>query len=255
MYQIKFKDFTSKEAYCQLQRYFVGQDYRGRYKEESEQTLGLAVVMEIEDPLSNPEIIIYSRDDEQKEIYKEEKFEEDFLYPRISGLASEAFKALVKQMSQKGIVTNEHIQGYIMNYLNRLVHSKNKVKQAKYLPDSVQDMLLNQYQQLEEAIRDFLNNPFPHVKQKLQFKWSRTDVIYFFHLLRKNRVFEYMNDADLGRVIDNVAEYYNEGEGRYEEIKNSRKHLNAFLNTEGRPEEPALNRIKTIFQSEDFYNI
>jgi hypothetical protein len=254
MYQIKFKDFTSVDAYCQLQRYFLGRDYRGHYLEKSKENPAVAEVMKIGKPLNNPEIVVYSRDDDQNEVYTAEKFEEDFLFPQIAGIASAAFKALLAEMSKKGIITEEQVQSFTLSYLNQLVRSRDKIKQADYLSGGIKETLYNQYDQLEEVIRDFLKDPFPYIKQKLQFKWSRTDVIYFFHLLRKNRVIEYMSDADLGRVIDNAVEYRNEADGKYEEIKNSRKHLNAYLNTEGRPEDPALNRIKRIFQSEDFYN-
>lgn len=254
MYQIKFKDFTSVDAYCQLQRYFLGRDYRGHYLEESKENPAVAEIMKIENPLDNPEIVVYSRDDEQKDIYTAEKFEDDFLFPRLTGIASATFKALIAEMSKKGIVTEDQVHSFTLSYLNQLVRSREKIRGADYLSAKIKEMLYIQYAQLEEVIRDFLKDPFPYIKQKLQFKWSRTDVIYFFHLLRKNRVIENMSDADLGRVIDNVVEYRNEAEEKYEEIKNSRKHLNAFLNTEGRPEEPALNRIKTIFQSDDFYN-
>ncbi len=252
MFQIKFKDFTSVDAYCQLQRYFLGRDYRGFYLERGDS--GMAEVMKIEQPLDNPEIVSYSRDDDHSDLYVAEKFQEDFLFPNIDGMSGVASKALLKEMNEKGIITEEQVQRFASNYLNELTHSREKTREAEYLDTKVKQMLLDEYDKLEDVVRNFLKNPFPNVKQKLQFKWRRTDVIYFFHLLRKNRIIEYMSDADLGRILDNVMEYYNEAEEKYEGITNSRKHLNAYLNTEGRPEDPALNRIKSIFQSEDFYN-
>ena len=170
----------------------------------------------------------------------------------MSKLAFEDFKERIKL---KALYTPELLDGYAKDFSNRLNRTKITIENSDYLKDEIKRIVLDQLEHLEDLIEVYKKNPYPDVKHKIQFNWSRTDVIYFFHLLRKNNVIADIGDADLGRLIDNAAEYYHQGNNQYQEISASKKHLNAFLNTEGRPEDPANKRLRNIFQNDDFYNV
>ena len=105
---------------------------------------------------------------------------------------------------------------------------------------------------LEDRIQSVIQNPYPEIKEKISFNWPSSDIEYFFHLLRANKQIDNINDADLGRIIDNFFEYRGVDE-KYHSINSSRKHLSAYNKNSRAVNKPNARLVK-IF-SPDFFNI
>lgn len=255
-YIIKFKDFNSKKSFIELQRYFLGLDYKQEFFEEVEiDDYKELRVIKFNEPLKNPSIINYSKNYEGEEKYEEIKFEENFLLPKIENMAILAIERFEKNIITKGLYSGELLQGYALDYQNKINKIRDEIEPNNYLSENVRSILLGELDKLEDAISKYVKNPLPDVKEKIPMNWSRTDIIYFFHLLRRNGVIDNIREADLGRVLDNGFSYYDNKEKKYCDIKNSKKHLNAFWKEGGRPENAANERLKKLFQNEDFFNV
>lgn len=255
-YIVKFKDFRSKKAFIELQRYFLSLDYKQEYFEkveidDSEQLR----VCQFNEPLENPSIIYYSRNYEGQEKYDVIEFEKDFLLPKMKNLSNSSMQRFKKNIGVKGLFSDELLQGYALNTQNKINKIKDVIELNSYLSQEVTAVLLVEIDKLEDLIGKYVKNPLPELKEKIPIKWSRTDIIYFFHLLRRNGVIDNIREADLGRILDNGFKYFDNKEKKYCDIKNSKKHLNAFWNEGGRPENAASERLKEVFQNEDFFNV
>ena len=101
----------------------------------------------------------------------------------------------------------------------------------------------------------YLENPYSLIKNKLEFNWSNTDVVFFFHLLRENKVINHITDADLGRIIDSFCKGSVDNKpDTYLDTKYSSKLINNFKNGSRSDIEP-LKRLKEIFSKNDFFNL
>lgn len=255
-YVVRFKHFKSKQEYIELQRDFLGFDYKKEFFQEVEiDDYKDLRVIKLENPLSNPAIIVYSRNSENEDKYEEIKFEEDFVIPKIENIAAPAFESFKKSIRHKGLYTDELVKGLALDWQDKINSIRDNIENADYLNDQIYKILSKELDRLEDMINAYIINPLPAVKEKIPINWSRTDVIYFFHLLRSNKVIGSIREADLGRLIDNAFQYYDEKEKNYRDIKNSKKHLNAFWNDEGRPDSATNERLRSIFQDDDFFNI
>lgn len=238
---IRFHHFTSKKAYCKLQEIFGTYDERRNFDS-------------IEKPHENFDITYYEYDELFGEsTYKVLSFRNDFLIPGISNLKKQYFKNFTSATYVKGLFSQDLLDGFSKHHRNELTKTKNDILKAKYLEFKIKMTLHNEINKLEFLIDDFIANPYSQIKEKIQFIWNRTDVEYFFYLLRENKTISWIEDADLGKIIDATMEC--SGDDGYMPIKDSRKHLNAFKNVESRSQGKANSRLKRIFMSEDFFNL
>ena len=238
---IRFHHFATVESYCKLQEIFGAYDEKRRYEA-------------IKEPFEDFEITYYERDEFcDYEDYKELSFIRDFILPNIESLKKRYFENYKSATYSKNLFTNELLEGYSKFYLNKLIETKNLIFKADYISVLYRDVVLTQIEELETLINEFVKNPYPEIKEKIQFNWNRTDIEYFFHLLRENGETSWIEDADLGRIIDSTIEFKSDNE--YLPINDSRKHLNEFKNTAARSTNKSNERLKNIFMNEDFYNL
>lgn len=238
---IRFHHFTTKKAYCNLQEIFGSYDERRNYDV-------------IEEPIEDFEITYYERDELfATENYTQLFYRKDFLIPGILELKHWYFENFKEASYDKGLFSEELLNGFAKFHRNKIIETKAIIFRAKYLSLGTRFDLISEMNKLQALIDDFVENPYPKVKSKVQFNWIRTDVEYFFYLLRTNDQIAWIEDADFGRIIDGAFQCV-EGD-EIKEITGSRKHLNAFKNDAGRSEDKAIKRLKSIFQNDDFYNI
>lgn len=252
---LTFSDFTTLEKYNSIKRQFVEQDSNINHIEEIKQWVNSFVSDEPikENLLENPVITIkYFDAFTDSEINSVKKFIEDFILPIIGQMADNRISQFKYELNRKGIYDEKAIGSYATYLLQMVKQDAHYIEKSDYLNHKIRFELLAQVDKLDKYLENYLQNPYPDLKKKLQFNWNRTDVIYFFHLLRKNKVIAHIPDADLGRFIDNICEYLIEGD--FAEIKDSRKHLSDYNSGSRRPETPAIDRIKNIFSSDAFFD-
>lgn len=236
--RIKYSDFVSKETYCKLQEYFGRRDYKRMFDQ-------------ISSPLENFEITLLLRDDfNSEEEYVNKEFLKDFLEPGIAEMRDRYFEEFKKQMELNSIFTEDQREGFLKLKRSKILRSREEITKNEYLPQNIVKQLETSLEELEEILFEYLDNPFPEIKTKIQFNWSRTEIEYFFYLLRANKAINWIEDKDIGRIIDGTMEYLDGDE--YKPIHQSRKHLNDFKNKALRPVTKANDKLRDVFR--DFFH-
>ena len=239
---LEFSHFTSKEKYCKLQMYFGKFDIKRNFEHD------------ITEPINNFTITSYHYDEFSRiEDYSSLSFMEDFIVPGIANLGNRSIYNFKLSINEKGVFTKELLSGYSKYYVDRLTATDKLIAEAKYLGDGIKSLLKSELNMVFNFVTQYFENPYPNIQEKLKFNWNRTEVLYFFHLLRKNGVINKIEDSDFGRIIDAVFEYRGTG-SEYKAIRNSRKHINNFKN-DSRSVKNVNDRIKNLFMNEDFYNV
>lgn len=256
--ELRFSDFASVQNLIKVQTEFLAFDDSIQEMKDVQMldnTLSLITYNKY-GLMAQPEITFYRRNEfTGTENYEKIKFYEDFLLPKIHTMSDVAFSEFKSEIEEKGIYGNAAQDGFVKHIKGKINQFTEKIEGADYLPKVVKKDLLKELEKYERHLEEYLLDPYPKFKQKIQFNWNRTDVIYFFHLLRENRVIGPIGDSDFGKIIDSVFEYYSCQEETYYVIKNSRKLLNEFHNPHGRSEDKAIERLKGLFKNEDFYNV
>ena len=238
--ELKFSNFTSEKSYCRLQEMFLSMDYRNGFYEE------------LNEPFVDRTITINDVSFQDEENYQEVSFIQGFMIPNITIMHKLYFRSFIKEIDKESLLLEEQKSGLAKKYIQKIRLANADLYKSEYLHPEIIIALSEQLELLEERIESFLENPYPLVKRKIQFKWNRTDVIYFFHLLRENKEINEISNADLGRIIDIVCEGSNND--AFVAIKGSSKHLSDFKTTSGRSETKAIERLRRVFNS-DFFNV
>lgn len=247
---IRFQHFTSLKGYCKLQMLFLAFDYSypqnrrniiSPIKELKIQTLGR---FEYED---DPDI--------HSEYIVEKDFIEDFAIPSAKRLAYDYYNYLRKLAFERGILTEESRLTFAKHYLTKINQFEQALSNANFIEENLHLILEEQIEILKDNISELITNPYPEIKTKLQFNLIRTEVEYFFHALRENKIISYMSDADLVRFIDNTCERLEKkGSKKYKGISGTKTKLNDFKNLAGRPQTPSSITLAKKF-NKDFFNI
>lgn len=237
---IRFHHFATVESYCKLQEIFGAFDERRNFES-------------IKEPIKDFEITYYERDELFKnDTYCSLSFKNDFLIPGILKLKNQYFQNFKLACYKKGLFSEELLDGFAKHHRNNLMSMKKTILKADYLEFRIKGYINTELCELEKLIDNFILNPYPEIKEKLQFNWSRTDIEYFFYLLRENKEISSISDGDLGRIIDSTCEFKNKND--YLPINKSRKHLNEFKNTAARSTNNSNDRLKKIFMNKDFFS-
>ena len=241
--KVNFSDLITEKRFAILQNRFYWYDIRYENCE-----------IKANKPVSNFSINIQEVNEKTGETnYKGLGFEEDFLTSKISSLAEINYSLFLEGI--KRIYTKESKNGFAQQFIEDLRITKQKISDSDYLSKEIIDSVIEQIIFLENRVSSYLETPYPSIKEKIEFNWSNTDVIFFFHLLRENKVINNITDADLGRIIDTACKgLSNKASDTYLDIKYSSKLMNNFKNGSRSDSEP-LKRLKEIFSKNDFFNI
>jgi hypothetical protein len=238
---IKFEHFTKIEKYCHLQSHFAAQDFFHPIYEKREE------------PQKDFTIFDSHYSDFQIEKITELSFIDDYVIPGIDKIYMRYFEDFRRGVVEKSLFTEELLNGFSKHYYNNINEATQLIKKANYLSSKIKATLLLNLGSLNDLIDEFIENPNNHIDSKIKFNWSRTDIIYFFHLLRLNKSIEPIGNADLGRIIDTCFEYYSKEKKTYLNINLSRKHLSDFKRTQ-RSEIETNNNLRELLQHDDFYS-
>jgi hypothetical protein len=206
-----------------------------------------------EEPVKDFTIYDYEYSDFEIENRIKLSFLKDYVSLGLDKIHERYFEGFRKEIDRNGLYTTELLQGIASRYYNQINEISQIIRVAKYLPLSVRAHLHVKLTSLRELIEEFVKDPYPNFQTKIKVNWSRTDVIYFFHLLRLNKSINHIEDADLGNIIDTCFEYLDTKEGTYKPIVKSRKHLNEFKNAK-RSMIDASKRLKELLQHDDFFS-
>lgn len=242
-FKIGIQDFITEENFRKLQEKFM------RLDDQASPEFNLEKIFDSKTlSVSFIDADIFGLNQQTVEI----DFLKDFLLKEIPKLSEYHLSKFIEQLSNQ--YTPESKNGLASKLLNRAREAKQFISQAKYLEEIIRTHLLYQLENIEEGLEGYLKNPYPNLKYKLQFNLQRNDVIMFFHLLRKKGVIYQIEDRDLGRIIDNFAEYSDNASNQFKTINNSRKELNNYKNFSKSDSKP-LQRLQEIFTSPDFFNL
>ncbi|MGO3812668.1 hypothetical protein [Mesonia sp.] len=237
---IQFHHFFTKESYCKLQDYFLAYDETSKSEK-------------LKEPLDNPKITYKIVDQfSDNESYEELKFYEDFVYKETMKLADKQFLKFKKEINNNGIFETKTLSDFTKIYISKKRKYSEDISLADYLPAKFIARLQIELDKLEEFIEEYLENPSPNFKEKISFNWSSSEVLLFFHLLRKNKIIDWIEDNDLGRILEFSCNYSKDD--KYTSVKGSRKILGGFRRGDRIPDKP-LNKIKGDLQKEDFFNL
>jgi hypothetical protein len=185
--------------------------------------------------------------------YLDVNFENDFLLPNILKLAEKNYYLFLNEIYQ--LYTKDLKEGFTNQFIENLREEKISINECDYLNSNVKNEIVLQIEILENKVSSYLSNPYPFIKEKVEFNLRQTDVVFLFHLLREKKVINHITDADLGRIIDSSCKSFNSNDSKtYLDVKNSRKLINNFKNVSRSDSEP-LKRLKEIFSKTDFFNI
>jgi hypothetical protein len=237
---IQFYHFFTKKSFCQLQKYFLSFDDSSH-------------IEELKEPLDNPEIIYKTVDPfSGTEDYKKLKFIKDFVYKELFKLADKQFLKFQQEITSKGIYSDDALNNFSKKYISKKREYSKKINSAKFLSEEISKKLTLELNKLEKLIEEYLASPSPNFKEKISFNWSSSEVLLFFHLLRKNKIIDWIEDRDLGRILEYSCNYLTDKE--YSPIRNARKILGGFRRGERIPDKP-LEKIKDDLSNENFFRL
>lgn len=240
--KIQFHHFYSIKNFLSLQQRFAAMDYYQEFR-----------TVKFNIPKQDINIITLEYDtinSEHRELHV--NFHRNYLLPKLADLATNYLDLVKSGWIEKNIFTSEARRESAKLALTNLRIGLKEIENVDFLDDEVIKLILEQKDVLEDRIQDVIKNPYPEIKEKISFNWPSSDIEYFFHLLRANKQIKNINDADLGRIIDNFFEYKGEDE-TYHSIKGSRKHLSAFNKNSRSVNKPNARLIKVF--NPDFFNI
>lgn len=238
---IRFEHFTSKKSYCHLQSHFAAHD------------MSYPVFEKRKEPFTDFKIIDYEIDEFENQIKKEVYFINDYVIPGLKEIHHRYFLNFRRSVHDKSLYTSELLEAYAKRYFDKINQVEKEIYKVDFINVVIKRIVIQKLGELNDLIEDFVKNPYKHIDERIKFNWSRTDIIYFFHLLKLNETIAPIANSDLGRIIDACFEYYDKKEQSYKPIHSSRKHLSDF-NRISRSDIDSNQRLKKLLQHDDFYS-
>lgn len=250
-FKLNFADFISAENYYHLIHKFLSKDINYKY----------TFFEDLELPTNDIKIEVYK--DNVETFFNPElsetiiiDFEKDFLKNNIPGMANYYLDLLIQKAHTANQNTPNNLEYFFMPVLEELNRYSGCYSKADFLPDDIRQLIKFEVNKLIESLHSYLSNPYPDVKKKLQFKLNRIDVEVFFFLLREKKIIAHIEDADLGRIIDNLCEFQKkEGTNEFVSINGSAGKITGIKNKD-RIVDKSLRKLSKIFCTNFFdYNL
>lgn len=240
---ITFLDFKTEENYLALQNKFARYDTRNNPYEDNYQKVvkyDFKIIYKSVNPLTF------------EEEYIEFSFLNDFLIPKIKNLAKRYINAFKKNLKDNLIIEKEKIKLYADIQLKEFFQLLDNVLIAEYLNKKVKIFLQEQI----EVVIYYLSNvhvlPNYLFEEKLKLNMLRVDILLLFTLLREKGHINSPFDFELGLFIEKNFLY--KVNDNYKSINRAGKDINDFRNF-NRLNNRSINRLKRIFQDDNFYEI
>lgn len=239
--KIGMQDFLTEENFRKVQEKFI------KYDDNVDYDFQLSNVWDSEEI----KVTFYEPDITGLEYqYVTIHFLADFLLQEISKLGTYYLSQFIQDLKKQ--YTIDLKKGFTSEAINKVRIARDSISKAEYLNTTIKRDLFNQLDYIEDGLESYIDNPYPKLKLKLEFKLQRNEVIMFFHLLRENDVICHIEDSDLGRIIDNFAQYFDNSSEDFVAINNSRKELNNYKNFNKSNSKP-IQTLQEIFTKPDFY--
>ncbi|HNP69357.1 MAG TPA: hypothetical protein PKH16_15730 [Aequorivita sp.] len=246
-FKLNFADFISAENYYHLIHKFLSKDinYKFTFFEDLKipsEDIKIEVFKDKIVALFNPEaaqtIIIH--------------FEEDFLLINIPKMADYYFENLLQSARSANQNTPENLEYFFMPVLEELNSYTRSYSKANFLSENTRKLIIEETYKLIRLCEAYLSNPYPEVQKKLKFRLKRMDVEAFFFLLREKKVIEHIENADLGRIIENICEYQpNKDSKEFKVIRDSATKI-GDINNMNRVIDNSLKKLSQIFNTNFF---
>ena len=242
--KLYFEHFSNKTKYLELQNLFLKDSIKNQEK-----------LWHL--PLSEPVdafmmgIFVEIRDEDGTMKIQKRHFLNHVVYPGIDSLAYHYFENFKAYKHDKGIFGKESVQDYCESEIYLLkVHLQN-IDKAIYLDDDIRGRVGTQLERSLQDVRKYVENPYPSSHPKLKFKWSKADVIYFFHMLRENKQIEYLTNVDYSKIIDEFMEFQNlKG---FKAIDDSAKRLGDYTQASPKPANESIKRLMSVFNDSKYF--
>lgn len=239
--ELKFEDFTSRSSYNKLKIYFRILSVNQPFPQELD-LLDAIRDFNIKERVTDHHGNIYDTDT---------SFLADFVIPNIKMMSIQHYNKFQKDIEEKSLYSKDSLQNYSKSRINEYLKWSEEIDKAEYLDVELKNLVAQQLQRLIQDVENHIKYPTPYFEGKLKFNWKKADVLYFFHLLRENKIIENLSNTAYARIIDNLVEY-REGEN-FRTISDSRKRLSAFNQQTPTVVAESKKRLINIFKSPDFY--
>ena len=246
---IMYNDFTFNDVLDQ-KKYLIIQNRFKYYDERTGQ-----VEEYFNEPVLEDFTIVYGGLDPitgENEL-TEESFFINYLFPRISQLAKEYSHRYNKKMDEL-MISNGNDNLYYKKAIDYLFFCYEQFNNAKHLTDDVLALIIKQLDICVDEIQT-LNVENESLRgEKLSFKSNRQDVLVLFFILREKGIIKWHSNPELKVLIENNFKSYDSKTKTYLDINIGRNIFSDFKNG-SRPINQSIERLKNIFQEENFFNI
>jgi hypothetical protein len=240
-----FNDFTSKEKYLSLQNKFAGNDANRHGINEDLYNEVITVDFTI---------IIPSLDENNNPDYTTISFYEDFISPKINGLAKVTIGKINRKIEIDFLHNEPEREHFIKFTLNEFFSIGEKMISVKYFDSIIKDALLIQLEIVIDFLSTYNFDTEYKIVEKLDFKLKKTDLLVLIHLFRERGYLKNPYDAQLGFLIEKSFKYFNEDTKSFENIIRAGRVINDIKNG-SRSVNNAIDRLKSILQDDAFYHL
>lgn len=235
-------DFKNEETFLALQNRFLNYDERS-----------LNQISELK--RTDFEIIYKQMISYENQTYYTIYFYKDFLPKKIAFIADQEIRNINLKIENTFKYKPSECKLFLSEKLKVLKDLKIILSKTELVKEDLKFLLLNENDKIIEFIYGHVvwNEVINH-SNKIKLKLSRSEIICLIFLLKQKDLTESKYDNELGKLIDDSFEYYNEAEGCYKEITKANKLLSSFKNGDKSITEAAKN-LKNILCDIDFYTL
>lgn len=237
-------DFKSEDTFLALQNRFLNYD---------ERSLGYTEELLSDIKRVDFEIIYKQMTSYKDETYHTIYFYKDFLPKKIEFIAEQEIRNINLEIEKSFKYKTSECKLYLNEKLKVLKDLNLTLSKTELVNVDLKLTLINENNKIIEFIygHTVWNEVINH-SNKIKLKLSRSEIICLIFLLKQKGLTESKYDSELGKLIENSFEYYNEAYDSYKEIKTANKLLSDFKNGNKSISEAAKN-LKNILSDEDFY--
>lgn len=238
-----FKEFANHSEYKRLKNILANKDYKDRYYPPED----------IELTLTAP-ILIAQIDYEGNFQNGKDVFLKELLVDFIEEDTERVKRSFLKDIQTSKNYTKENISHLANTVIAILTDLNQKIQSADFLEPEIIEPLKEGKRKLHEFFNEYVEDPYPQIKKKLDFNLNRSEVTYLFHILRENNILsKNTTDVQLAVILQRMLRYKNSSD-EYKDMISIKGWISDFNNPNGEKSKviPAA-ALEKIFQKENFF--
>ena len=236
---LTFGNFANTERIIELQNTFLNACEKSKNSTDSIIERDFTILSKVHNSLADNEEFI--------EIY----FQKDFLKHNIKTLSQRFVKFFIAEIDKRTILREDDIKIFAKKYQTKYIHQMEFVSQLP-LETEILENLTGEFEVVIDYLQEAHINPRISLDERIKVNASKSDILMFFTLLLENRILQYSNLSDLGKLINNYFAYYNSNDEEFKPIVKAARFISDLRNVNRMRNTPTEN-LKSLFQSEEFF--